>query len=58
MQEVEGELVGGDWEDRHEDGTVGESVVRRPVAELRKLVLLFSSWTEGFDNPPLTCKNL
>lgn len=42
-QEVEGELVAGDWEDRREDDTVGGSVVRRPVAELRKLVLLFSS---------------
>lgn len=42
-REVEGELVAGDWEDRREDDTVGGSVVRRPVAELRKLVLLFSS---------------
>lgn len=58
MREAEGEPVAGDWEGRHEGGTAGEPAVHRPVAELRKLVLLFSSWTEGFDNPPLTCTNL
>ena len=46
------------WEDRHEDDMVGELVVRRPAVKLRKLVLLFSSLTEDFDNPPLTYKNL
>lgn len=50
-----GGTVGG--EDRRGDGRVGEPVVRRLEAKLRKLVLLFSSSTAGSDSPPLTCTN-
>lgn len=52
-----GGLAGAGWEDRRGDGRVGEPVVRRLEAKLRKLVLLFSSSTAGSDSPPLTCTN-
>lgn len=55
---VEVELVVEGWEGRHEDDMVDELVVRRLAVKLRMLVLLFSSLTGDFDNPPLTCKNL
>lgn len=57
-QGVEVERVVEGWEGRHEDDMVDELVVHRPVVKLRMLVLLFSSSTGDFDNPPLTCKNL